>query len=118
MFQCVHCDEQALIPIFLREDSEHKLPFCCNGCLTVYEVLKEKSLTSFYDIKKSSGVFKRRSPVAPTKNTYAYLDDEKYQSVHCYKNQDGNRSIEMYLEGIHCLACLWLIEKLPEYVNG
>jgi Cu2+-exporting ATPase/Cu+-exporting ATPase len=26
--------------------------------------------------------------------------------------------MEFYLEGIHCLACLWLIEKMPEFVPG
>ena len=118
MFQCVHCDEQALIPLYQSGDREHKLPFCCSGCLTVYEVLKEKSLTSYYDIKSNSGIFKRRSPVEHSKSTFTYLDDERFQSEHCYSTADGLRVMEFYLEGIHCLACLWLIEKLPEFTPG
>ena len=118
MFQCVHCDEQSLLPIFSHEDHDHQLPFCCTGCLTVYEVLKEKSLTSYYDIKNSSSIFKRRSPVEHSKSSYAYLDDVIFQIEHSYCDTNENQVIDFFLEGIHCLACLWLIEKLPEIVKG
>lgn len=118
MFQCVHCDEQALLPLFLPEDQENKLPFCCTGCLTVYEVLKDKSLTSYYDIKNRSGSFRRRSPVEASRSRFEYLNDERFQAAHCYQDPDKNRMMDFYLEGIHCLACLWLIEKLPEFTPG
>lgn len=118
MFQCEHCDEQALIPIYLAEDKEQQRPFCCHGCLTVYEILKENSLTAYYDIKKNSGIFKRRSPVEATRNSYVYLDDERFEKEHCYQTPAGSRVMEFYLEGIHCLACLWLIEKLPDFTPG
>lgn len=118
MFQCVHCDEQALVPLYQSGDLEHKLPFCCSGCLTVYEVLKEKGLSSYYDIKQSSGIFKRRSPVEHSRSAFAYLDDLRFQEAHCYTTSTGERGMDFYLEGIHCLACLWLIEKLPEILPG
>lgn len=118
MFQCVHCDEQALAPIFLPQDCDRLLPFCCNGCLTVYEVLKEKGLSKYYDIKRDSAVFKGRAPVEATRSSFLYLDDVTFQAEHCYRNPAGSRVIDFYLEGIHCLACLWLIEKLPEFVDG
>lgn len=118
MFQCVHCDEEAMVPIFLPEDREQKQPFCCQGCCTVYEILKEKSLSAYYDIKNTSGSFKRRSPVGSSRSSFHYLDDGKFQEEHCYRHPDGSRVIDFYLEGIHCLACLWLIEKLPEIVPG
>lgn len=118
MFQCVHCDEQAFIPVYQTGDREHKLPFCCNGCLTVYEVLSGKGLASYYDIKNSSGIFKRRSPVELSKSNFSYLDDERFQDSHCYSTAEGERVMDFYLEGIHCLACLWLIEKMPEFTPG
>lgn len=118
MFQCVHCDEQAILPLFMTQDHGKKLPFCCNGCLTVYEVLKEQGLSSYYDIKKNSGIIKRRSPVEIGKGHFSYLDNEQFQKEHCYLSPDENRMMDFYLEGIHCLACLWLIEKLPEFTPG
>ncbi len=118
MFLCVHCDEQALRPLYLPQDSERKLPFCCQGCLTVYGVLKDLSLSSYYDIKNASVSFKRRAPVKITENSYSYLDDKQFQADHCYRDQNGFLVMDFYLEGIHCLACLWLIEKLPQILSG
>jgi Cu+-exporting ATPase len=97
MFQCVHCDEPALVPIFRSEDQEHKLPFCCTGCLTVYEVLKEKSLTKYYDIKTSSAIFRRRAPVEKYQSTFSYLDEEIYHTDHCGLKDDGFSKIDFYL---------------------
>jgi P-type Cu2+ transporter len=31
---------------------------------------------------------------------------------------EGVRSVELYLEGVHCSACVWLLEKLPRVVAG
>lgn len=118
MFQCVHCDEMAIVPHFLEDDKERNLPFCCSGCLTVYELLKQKSLSSYYEIKKSSAVFKRRSPVEVSRQVFTYLDDERFENDHCYKDLEDNCVMDFYLEGIHCLACLWLIEKLHEFTEG
>lgn len=118
MFQCVHCDEQALVPIYLPQDCDQNLPFCCSGCLTVYEVLKEKGLSKYYDIKRASDAFKSRAPVEASRSSFLYLDDVTFQAEHSYRNPDGLRVIDFYLEGIHCLACLWLIEKLPDFVDG
>jgi Cu2+-exporting ATPase/Cu+-exporting ATPase len=114
MLQCVHCDEPAALPVFLSTDQGQRLPFCCRGCLTVYEVLKELRLTSYYEIKNQSGVIKRRSPVDFSPSGFNYLDDVRFKKDHCYFTPDENPVMDFYLEGIHCLACLWLIEKLPE----
>ncbi|MFL5784572.1 MAG: heavy metal translocating P-type ATPase [Bacteriovoracaceae bacterium] len=118
MVSCVHCDEKAFVPLYLEEDKAHQLPFCCQGCLTVYEILKLKGLSSYYDIKNSSTPFKRRSPVEISTHDLKYLDDEKFLADHAHHSPDGDLVMEFYLEGIHCLACLWLIEKLPEFVPG
>lgn len=118
MFQCAHCDEKGLVPFFLPQDEEKKLPFCCQGCLTVYEILKENSLSAFYSIKNNSGILKRRSPVESPKSSYAYLDDDRFLKDHSYLDASGNTVMDFYLEGIHCLACLWLIEKIPDFTPG
>ena len=118
MSNCIHCDEQALVPVFLPEDQTHSLPFCCTGCLTVYEILKEKSLTSYYDIKQSTAIFRRRSPVEISRSHFTYLDDKNFEADHSYQDLEGHKVMDFYLEGIHCLACLWLIEKLPEFIPG
>lgn len=116
MNACAHCDEDILVPIFDDSDSKKEKPFCCNGCLTVFNILHQKGLNNYYEIKNQSGIFKRRSPVDNKKTEFLYLDQEDFISEYTYNNINGERTIEFYLEGIHCLACLWLIEKLPEFL--
>ena len=31
---------------------------------------------------------------------------------------DGTQAVEFYLEGVHCAACVWLVEKLPQVRPG
>lgn len=114
---CVHCDEEIVVPIYDENDTNNSSPFCCNGCLTVFNILHQKGLENYYEIKNQSGIFKRRSPVEGKTYQFLYLDSEDFIKEYTYINLFGERTIEFYLEGIHCLACLWLIEKLPEFLS-
>lgn len=118
METCIHCDEVAFSPLYETNDDQHERPFCCEGCLTVFNVIHEKGLSDYYVIKQNALNFKRRSPVEIKDGRFTYLDDEKFEAEFSYRNLRQERVMEFYLEGIHCLACLWLIEKLNEFVTG
>jgi Cu2+-exporting ATPase/Cu+-exporting ATPase len=113
---CTHCDEEVLFAIFNENDENKTEPFCCNGCMTVFNILHSKGLDSYYEIKQNSKVYKRRSPVSIQNEKFLYLDDQDFIKEYTYSNKDGLRTLEFYLEGIHCLACLWLVEKLPDFL--
>lgn len=113
---CIHCDEPALPAIYDPSDTDLSKPFCCQGCLTVYNILHAKGLESYYEIKSNSATFKRRSPVDMKQSQFNYLDDSQFLKEFSYLNTFEERTMEFYLEGIHCLACLWLIEKMNEFV--
>jgi len=116
MQRCSHCDEVMISALFDEvNDPEHHKIFCCHGCLTVYQIINAKGLNDYYSIKDQAGAFKRRSPVDIKPGKFLYLDDEDFQAEYSYINSDGLRTMEFYLEGIHCLACLWLIERLPQF---
>lgn len=110
---CIHCDEPVYSVFYDDLDAKKERPFCCQGCLTVYQVLQKEGLEEYYDIKHNAGLYKRRSPVEVQNAKYHYMDDKDFLQEFSYHN-----SMEFYLEGIHCLACLWLIEKLPKFVPG
>ncbi len=115
---CIHCDEPALPAIYDPSDADLSKPFCCQGCLTVYNILHAKGLESYYEIKSNSATFKRRSPVDMKQSQFNYLDDSQFLKEFSYLNTHEERTMEFYLEGIHCLACLWLIEKMNVFVPG
>jgi heavy metal translocating P-type ATPase len=118
MLNCIHCDEVAVNVLFDDKDVKQLQPFCCYGCLTVYQIIHLKGLDSYYEIKKQSALYKRRSPVDVKSIQFKFLDGQEFLEDYSYLNSFQERTMEFYLEGIHCLACLWLIEKLPEYLES
>ena len=117
MSPCIHCD-QDVVTAFYNQDSTDEGPFCCRGCLTVYNVIHSKGLAEYYEIKKNVSFFKKRAPVEIRSAQYSFLDDEDFLKEYSYFSNNNQQTMEFYLEGIHCLACLWIIEKLPEFING
>jgi hypothetical protein len=114
---CTHCDEDVTVALYSDTDTKGEHPFCCQGCLTVYNVINQKGLTDYYDIKNNSNIFKRRAPVGLKFEKFSYLDREDFLKEYSYKTENKFQTMEFYLEGVHCLACLWLIEKLPEFLS-
>jgi Cu2+-exporting ATPase/Cu+-exporting ATPase len=108
---CAHCDEDVLI----KHIDDGKV-FCCLGCQTVYQLIKQKGLGEYYQIKNDSEIYKRRAPVANKNQRFSYLGNPDFLTEYAYQNHSDQSTMEFYLEGIHCLACLWLIEKMPEFL--
>lgn len=117
MSACIHCD-QDVVTAYFNEDESVEGPFCCHGCLTVYNIIHAKGLSEYYEIKKNVSFFKKRAPVEIKASQYSYLDDDDFLQEYSYQSLNNEQTMEFYLEGIHCLACLWIIEKLPEFVMG
>jgi heavy metal translocating P-type ATPase len=110
---CVHCKEPIIVPSSLKIDGEEIL-FCCNGCKTVYEILHTQGLENYYKLKKNSGS-EKSTPIRLSNEKYIYLDSDDF--LNKYSNStDSIVSLRFYLEGVHCVACLWLIEKIPELI--
>ena len=70
-------------------------------------------------MKEKGPIFKARGPIKENKENFRYMDSSEFEDefVH-YNNETGTKTVRFYLEGIHCLACLWLLEKLPEFKKG
>jgi Cu2+-exporting ATPase len=94
------------------------LQFCCAGCRTVYFALQDNDLLSYYDKRAQYAVpapeqVRSRS----TNDDYTQFDDEAFLNAHA-TTREQLRTIELYLEGLHCPACIWLVEKIPSLVDG
>jgi heavy metal translocating P-type ATPase len=113
--KCTHCGEKIVVPSVLKTD-EKELMFCCHGCKTVYEILHEKGLAQYYQLRDNAGDG-LSGPVIISNDKYLYLDNEEFLNKYS-KIIGETRVVKFYLEGIHCVACLWLLEKLPEFVPG
>lgn len=89
--------------------------FCCLGCETVYQLFQSQGLTHYYDLQKSSRWIRKAQPANLKSENFSYLEDPEFLKNYSTSEQS---CMDFYLEGVHCVACLWLIEKLPELVEG
>lgn len=110
---CDHCGLP--VPEGLYEpDAEHQ--FCCNGCKTVFNVLHGAGLENYYRVR--SAVDPDAEPAASTGSSYEELDDPAFTSTWVSQTDDHTSEVELLLEGMHCAACVWLIERLPRVADG
>lgn len=110
---CDHCSLPVPPGAVRPTDAEQ---FCCEGCRTVYHVLRENGLERFYEIRDRDPV---REPARSSGRGYEEFDDPKFHELHVRKAGESSlASVELYLEGVHCAACVWLVEKLPAVVPG
>lgn len=102
---CVHCGEDCgKAPIFHQNK-----PFCCNGCKTVYQLLNEKELGTYYKIQPMSGI---RVEDDLSDEKYAWLDLEEIKSKLLGFNEGNISKVTFFIPAIHCASCLWLLENL------
>lgn len=109
---CEHCHDEIKDTVIKREGHI----FCCNGCSAVYSILNDAGLSEFYKIRSNENF--SPSPVSKESNSFNYMNDVNFLKE--FANQDLQEEIVLrfYLEGIHCMACIWLIEKTPEVLDG
>ncbi|MFN7684893.1 MAG: heavy metal translocating P-type ATPase [Oligoflexia bacterium] len=100
---CLHC--QSPVP------ARSRLQFCCAGCHSVHSILASTGLQGFYSILQKTG--ERARPVLQSSSNFAWLDLPETR-----KDSESDHRMRFYLEGVHCAACVWLVEKLPELVPG
>jgi Cu2+-exporting ATPase len=97
-------------------DPNGELQFCCHGCRAVYEVIHGCGLDRFYRLRDSAEA--AATPARTTDRQYGEFDNSVFRDLYCQRMPDGLHHTELYLEGVHCAACVWLVEKLPQVVPG
>ncbi|HVY55300.1 MAG TPA: heavy metal translocating P-type ATPase metal-binding domain-containing protein, partial [Thermodesulfobacteriota bacterium] len=110
--RCLHCGE--ILDTSNTIESKGKL-FCCNGCRSVYELLGALGPDDYYAIRESQDIVRTTPPQDPASGeNYAYLDTESFADL--YVSEEKPHTMNFYVEGIECAACLWLIERIPGFV--
>lgn len=115
-WHCTHCRTEVPGQIYDRPQAETDTVFCCAGCRLVFDILSRSRLGQYYSIKNKSEFFFPAKPVKSAKNRFHYLEDPDAQKK--YGCGPDGRSMNFYIEGVHCVACLWLMEHLPALVPG
>lgn len=108
---CYHCGDDC--------DREHivfdEKDFCCNGCKTVYEILNQNDLCTYYDLEQSPGISLKAKKFD---DKYAYLDNEDISRMILDYADDNIAKVTFYIPVIHCSSCIWLLENLYKITDG
>lgn len=116
LWHCTHCRTEIAGQPHERAQTDEDAVFCCRGCEMVYGILAKHRLGRYYKIKNKSEFFSPARPVEVKENRFRYLEDSAALEKYAY-GPDQSR-MNFYIEGIHCVACLWLMEHLPSLVPG
>lgn len=115
--KCLHCGLD--VPEKRRAQSDQLVAdFCCNGCSLVYQTLQGLGLGRFYALRDDDDLPQRPAEVPSGPSRYSYFNDPTFADRYISHLPNGNSQVRWVVEGIHCSACIWLLEKLPEIAPG
>ena len=107
---CFHCGEPNPEPGRWRAVCRGTpRDFCCAGCLGVAQAIHVAGLDAFYERRTDVSV--PRVDETGAADGWLRYDDPVLQSAFVRATPDGKRDVSLLLEGIHCGACVWLIER-------
>jgi Cu+-exporting ATPase len=94
---------------------EENLNFCCKGCQSVYHILKDDGLESFYDKLGNKTI---SPPLEINNDDLSKFDSKNFLDNYTTTTKEGFIQIDLIIEGIHCAACVWLNEKILYETKG
>src|SRR3954464_15457219 len=93
--ECLHCR----LPLARGERGS----FCCRGCEEVHRLLADGGLSRYYDLGGGEG-----HPIAPASSDHKWLEPIAERLA----SSSGLSRIVLDVQGLHCSACVWLLEKI------
>ena len=108
---CIHCGADCGKSPVIWND----MKFCCNGCLTVYQMLNENKLFKYYQLEESPGI---RVETTEFGNKYAFLDNAEVKEKLISFSEGGISKVRFFIPVIHCASCIWLLENLSKLNPG
>jgi Cu+-exporting ATPase len=103
---CYHCGDE----IIGKEIVFDTKGFCCNGCKSVYQLLKDNNLGAFYTLEVKPGT----KPSENSQHKYAFLEVETIQSKFIDFEDETTARVTLFLPQIHCSSCIYLLENLSK----
>jgi len=107
---CTHCGLPVPAGAY---DPTAARQFCCAGCHTAFEILNEYGLGRYYAFSE-----RRNEAVRSSGRRFDEFDHPTFRELYVRALPDGLSEVELYLEGVHCASCVWLVERVPLIVSG
>lgn len=76
--------------------------FCCSGCAAAYALIAGLGLGDYY----------RRRSIDPNQRPLKPDEEQAADLSGCVSSDGGSSRVDLVVEGLHCAACVWLIETV------
>lgn len=91
---CSHCGEDTK-----KNDEE----FCCLGCAAAYKIIGGFGFENYYKLREINPAIRKIKPEP---------SEEIDISEFIFAEKNGEFSVSLMVQGLHCAACVWLIESI------
>ncbi|MDR0408142.1 MAG: cadmium-translocating P-type ATPase [Campylobacteraceae bacterium] len=112
--KCDHCglsyEENNLIKDCSIEEVKY---FCCKGCQGIFHLLKDEGLENFYDKKGAISL----KPPKTANDDLQRFDMQGFREKYI-REKEGFYEVSLIISDIHCVACVWLNEKILHKTEG
>jgi len=113
--QCRHCGAP------LTDTRMQERGFCCSGCAYVHRLVHEHGLEGYYRLKDDVTV--PADPAVFQLRDYAWLQSAQDAAEAAVRegaaqSRRGVPVLQLDLQGISCVGCVWLIERLFQQMPG
>ena len=104
MTACKHCGTE-----FSPKSDEDV--YCCKGCEYVADLISEGGFEQFYDLKQGLAVAPVRSRPFE-EHDFSWIAPKVAEAEKTAESNGDAARLDLALEGISCVGCVWLVEKL------
>jgi len=115
--KCYHCDEviprgfNAVLTI-----SDKQQAFCCYGCLAIAETIVSGGLENFYLHRTKAS--EKPDILSQSQQDELHLYDDKALQEDFVTIKEGISETHLSIGSITCAACIWLLEREINKING
>ena len=108
---CYHCGDECLDDSIAIEDKY----FCCHGCQTVFEILKDNNLCTYYELNHNAGISLKAKNF---EGKYSYLKERDIETQLLDYQSESLNKVTFYVPTVHCSSCVWLLENFNKVRKG
>ena len=112
MSACYHCQQP--VPAGIHIQDSHGHAYCCHACEAVAHIISAHHLEQYYQVRDRPAP-RPEHPYDPA-HWQAY-DLPEIAAQYTYKDGD-DQEIHLYIDGLHCAACTWLISHALQDAHG
>jgi P-type Cu2+ transporter len=91
---CSHCGE---------DTKKIEEEFCCLGCSAAYKIINKLGFENYYKLREIDPKIRKIKPE---------IEEEIDVAEFVFDQKDGSHSVSLMVQGLHCAACVWLIESI------